>query len=247
METNNNPNPESRRDSFIFYRSFWEAIREADEAGQRQLYAAIAAFALDGEEPQLTGLIKAVWLAIKPQLEANRKRYENGKKGGAPKGSSNNPTGRRGKAIATEPKVPITNQELTKNKANNNVYENGNVNGNVNVESKTKKRSVFFPPSLDEVRDFFSKGNFTSDPAAFFDHYEANGWVQRGGKPIKNWQAAARQWERRQAEFAPRPAMDPATKTERRTEFATHILAKLNNAAPRNVNDQWDDFEMPTR
>lgn len=137
METNNNRNPESRRDSFIFYRSFWEAIREADEAGQRQLYAAIAAFALDGEEPQLTGLIKAVWLAIKPQLEANRKRYENGKKGGAPKGSSNNPTGRRGKAIATEPKEPITNQELTKNKANNNVNENEYVN--VNVESKTKK------------------------------------------------------------------------------------------------------------
>lgn len=245
METNNNPNPESRRDSFIFYRSFWEAIREADEAGQRQLYAAIAAFALDGEEPQLTGLIKAVWLAIKPQLEVNRKRYENGKKGGAPKGSSNNPTGRRGKAIATEPKEPITNQELTKNKANNNVNENENVN--VNVESKTKKRSVFSPPSLDEVRDFFSKGNFTSDPAAFFDHYEANGWVQRGGKPIKNWQAAARQWERRQAEFAPRHAIEPATKAERRTEFATHIIAKLNNAAPRNVNDQWDDFEMPTK
>lgn len=245
METNNNPNPESRRDSFIFYRSFWEAIREADEAGQRQLYAAIAAFALDGEEPQLTGLIKAVWLAIKPQLEANRKRYENGKKGGAPKGSSNNPTGRRGKAIATEPKEPITNQELTKNKANNNV--NVNENENVNVESKTKKRSVFSPPSLDEVRDFFSKGNFTSDPAAFFDHYEANGWVQRGGKPIKNWQAAARQWERRQAEFAPRHAIEPATKAERRTEFATHIIAKLNNAAPRNVNDQWDDFEMPTK
>lgn len=245
MGTNNNPNPESRRDSFIFYRSFWEAIREADEAGQRQLYAAIAAFALDGEEPQLTGLIKAVWLAIRPQLEANRKRYENGKKGGAPKGSSNNPTGRRGKAIAEEPKEPTTNQELTKNKANNNVNENNNEN--VNVESKTKKRNVFSPPSLDEVKDFFSKGNFTSDPAAFFDHYEANGWVQRVGKPIKNWQAAARQWERRQAEFASRPAMEPATKAERRTEFATHIPAKLNNAAPRNVNDQWDDFEMPTR
>ena len=245
METNNNPNPESRRDSFIFYRSFWEAIREADEAGQRQLYAAIAAFALDGEEPQLTGLIKAVWLAIKPQLEANRKRYENGKKGGAPKGSSNNPTGRRGKAIATEPKEPITNQELTKNKANNNVNVNENVNEN--VESKTKKRSVFSPPSLDEVRDFFSKGNFTSDPAAFFDHYEANGWVQRGGKPIKNWQAAARQWERRQAEFTPGHATPTATKAERQTELAKHIMAKLNKAAPRNFNDQWEDFEMPTQ
>lgn len=246
METNSNPKPESRRDSFIFYRSFWEAIREADEAGQRQLYAAIAAFALDGEEPQLTGLIKAVWLAIKPQLEANRKRYENGKKGGAPKGSSNNPTGRRGKAIAAEPKEPTTNQELTKNKANNNVNNNvnSNVNSNVNenIESKTKKRCVFSPPSLDEVKVFFSKGNFTSDPAAFYDHYEANGWVQRGGKPIKNWQAAARQWERRQAEFTPR--REQAAEKKQIAKPASPN--RQSDKAPRRVNDQWANFEIPT-
>ena len=237
METTTKTAPESRRDSFIFYRSFWEAIREADEAGQRQLYAAIAAFALDGTEPQLTGLIKGVWLAIRPQLEANRKRYENGKKGGAPKGSSNNPAGRRGKAATTPTEEPKTNQELTKNKANNNVNENENEN----IESKRKKRAVFSPPSLDEVKEFFCRGNFTSDPAAFYDHYEANGWVQKGGKPIKNWQAAARQWERRQAEFTPRPAAPPATKTERLTEFSSHIIDKLTRPEAADNYDLWED------
>lgn len=28
------------------------------------------------------------------------------------------------------------------------------------------------------------------------DFYEANGWVQGKGKPIKSWQAAVRTWER---------------------------------------------------
>lgn len=245
METTTKTAPESHRDSFIFYRSFWEAIREADEAGQRQLYAAIAAFALDGTEPQLTGLIKGVWLAIRPQLEANRKRYENGKKGGAPKGSSNNPAGRRGKAATTPTEKPRTNQELTKNKANNNEYVNENVNEN--RESKRKKRAVFSPPLLDEVKEFFLSENLTSDPEQFYYHYEANGWVQAKGKPLKSWQAAAWSWERRQTEFSPRSATQPATKTERQAEFAKHIMTKLNNAAPRNVNDQWKNFEMPTQ
>ena len=239
METTPKTAPESRRDSFIFYRSFWEAIREVDDAGQRQLYAAIAAFALDGIEPQLTGLIKAVWLVIRPQLEANRKRYENGKRGGAPKGSSNNPAGRRGKGAPEAPQEPKTNQELTKNKANNN--ENNNENENENIESKQKKRAVFSPPSLDEVKEYFCGGNFTSNPAAFYDHYEANGWVQKGGKPIKNWQAAARQWERRQAEFSPLTKAEPTTKTERLTEFSSHIIDKLTRPAATDDYDQWED------
>ena len=35
------------------------------------------------------------------------------------------------------------------------------------------------------------------DPIVFFDYYEANGWVQgKQGKPLKDWKAAARYWER---------------------------------------------------
>lgn len=84
------------RESFLFYRSFFEAIEQVSETDQLQIYRAIAQFALDGVEPQLQGLLKALWIAIKPQLEANNKRYLNGckggvhgKRGGAPKGNAN--------------------------------------------------------------------------------------------------------------------------------------------------------------
>ena len=68
------------RDSFIFYRSFQESIEEADAESQLRLYRAIAHYALNQEEPKLKGMERAVWHGIKPQLDANFKRYLNGKK-----------------------------------------------------------------------------------------------------------------------------------------------------------------------
>lgn len=73
-------------EGFIFYASFFEAIRELPNDSQLRLYQAITNFALNQIEPEnLQSFEKAVFAVIKPQLIANQKRYENGKKGGRPK------------------------------------------------------------------------------------------------------------------------------------------------------------------
>ncbi|MBR3997206.1 MAG: hypothetical protein IKI93_02550, partial [Clostridia bacterium] len=40
----------------------------------------------------------------------------------------------------------------------------------------------------------------TVSAESFHDFYSANGWVQGKGKPIKDWRAAVRTWERRDRE-----------------------------------------------
>lgn len=67
------------RDSFIFYRSFYEAISELPKENQADSYNAIMRYALDQEEIELTGISKAIFSLVKPQLDANYKKYENGK------------------------------------------------------------------------------------------------------------------------------------------------------------------------
>lgn len=113
------------RDSFIFYKSFYESIKELDPKDQVQIYNAIFEYEFYKIEPELSGVCKSIFTLIIPQLEANNKRYENGKKGGRPK---------------TKEK-PNNNQKETKVKPNVNV--NVNVNDNVNNKKENNKKKKF--------------------------------------------------------------------------------------------------------
>lgn len=100
------------RDSFIFYRSFYEAISELPKENQADTYDAIMQYALNQKEIELTGISKAIFSLVKPQLDANYKKYENGKQ----------------KKSKKEAKV-----KQNESKAETNVNDNENVNVNENV------------------------------------------------------------------------------------------------------------------
>ena len=57
------------RDSFIFYRSFQKAIDACSQDDQLLIYKAIANYALDRVEPDLSGVAQVCWVLIKPQLD----------------------------------------------------------------------------------------------------------------------------------------------------------------------------------
>jgi hypothetical protein len=66
---------------FVFYRSWLEAIEELPDALMFELLKAIVYYGLNQEEPaEITPLARSYWKLIKPIIEANNKRYENGKK-----------------------------------------------------------------------------------------------------------------------------------------------------------------------
>lgn len=94
------------RDSFIFYRSFYEAIKCLNDADAVQCFRAITSYALDGEEIEVEGAAKAIFITVKPQIDANNRKYLNGLKGGKPKGNQSK--------TKTKPKA---NQDETKKEA----------------------------------------------------------------------------------------------------------------------------------
>lgn len=68
----------------------------------------------------------------------------------------------------------------------------------IDKNSIDKKRIVYKTkkPTLEEVKEYCLERNNNVDAEAFIDYYEANGWVQGKGKPIKDWKACVRTWER---------------------------------------------------
>ena len=74
------------KNSFIFYASFDEALRELPDKSRLKMYDAIADYALRGIVcDEFKGIEKAIFSLIIHQLQLNNVRYENGCKGGRPK------------------------------------------------------------------------------------------------------------------------------------------------------------------
>ena len=98
------------RDGFIFYRSFYDAIKDLPRDIQSEIYTAIMEYSLNGKETEnLKPIARSVFTLMKPQIDANNKRFENGRKGGRPK-SDNKP---KANQVITKTK-PSNNQNKTK-------------------------------------------------------------------------------------------------------------------------------------
>lgn len=102
-----------KRDSFVLFRSFRDAVKAFPYEIKGILYDAIADYALDGIEPNFSDATEfAIWTLLKPQIDANIRKYLNGKKGG-------NPNFRRGQTNPYK-KSKSNNQPITTQQAEDN-------------------------------------------------------------------------------------------------------------------------------
>lgn len=132
------------RDSMVFYRSFLVSIRLLPKKHQLQFYNALFDYGFDGVAPEsLPGGAMALFNALKPQVDANNRKFENGKKGGRPKNNQDE----------TKPK-PNENQDETKPKPNEDVNVNANVDGDAsglqaNADSPSPEEKLYFFADID--------------------------------------------------------------------------------------------------
>ena len=147
-----------KRDSFVTYRSFYEAVKSLDYETIGKVYVAINEYALDHNEVECDGIVKTVFTLIKPQLEASFQKAISGSKGGkvSKSQSSEELEDKEERNISTLEANPKQNGSKTKannkqtlSKAEANSKQNGskqeanskqtasnanaNVNANVNV------------------------------------------------------------------------------------------------------------------
>lgn len=115
------------RDTIVFYRSFYEAIKNIPETEQLKLYNALFEYSFNGIIPDIEdGIAKGMFILMKPNIDSANARYtasvENGKRGGRPKKETQ--------------QKPNQNPEETQQKLNQNlnVDVDDNVDDNVDVD-----------------------------------------------------------------------------------------------------------------
>lgn len=183
----------SSRTQFTFYESFYRATqRIKDPLARAQVYDAICEYALYGVVPDMESLSDVAAIAfelVRPNLDASRKKAEAGRSGGSRKQNES-------KSKQTE--APTKQGETRSKKEKENEIEN-------KIEIEIEKKSYygrdrpptsFEPPTVEEVKAYCQDRKNAVDPQHFVDYYTANGWVQGKGKPIKDWRATVRTWER---------------------------------------------------
>lgn len=138
------------RESFVFYRSFYDAIKDLPRDVQGEIYTAIMEYSLYGKETEnLKPIARSVFTLMKPQIDVNNKRFENGKKGGRPK-SEGKPDGNQNKTN----EKPKNNQNETKDEPNVNVNDNVNVNTE-NTPNGVSKKDAAKAATLKRKDEFY--------------------------------------------------------------------------------------------
>ena len=131
----------SEKDSFVFYRSFFEALQDLKDKERLKVYDAICDLALNENDTKLTGIAKTIFTLIRPQILSNTKKYKDGQKGA-----------QYGK-LGGRPKKEKTPVGLLKETPNENVNVNENDNANVNVNDNVSDSCV---DGLQEIIEFYN-------------------------------------------------------------------------------------------
>ena len=178
----------TQKDSFIVYRSFYIGLKALTNKDRLQLYDAIFEYGLNSTEIDLKPLPKAMFLMIKPQLQANHRKFINGAKGGRPV----NPNSKRqqNKETKAEPNHKLTITKAEPN-VNDNVNDNGNDNDRIKFPLKNGEDYIVEPKLYFELKSAYSVLDVDSELKKMRVWLIANPKMQktRAGTPrfISSW------------------------------------------------------------
>ena len=179
------------REYFCAYHSYLNGMKRLSDAECGRLFKALLEYSSAGEVSiKLQGREEVLFDVYSDQInrdieayeEMCRKNSQNGKAGGRPKKSAENPKNR--------PVFSKTQKSQDKDK------EEDKDKDNSSKESvKRKAAPRFSPPTPEEVAQYCRERNNNVDAERFVDHYTACGWYI-GKNPMKDWKAAVRTWEK---------------------------------------------------
>ena len=205
------------RQSFIFYDSMLAALLEIGEHDAFLFLKAIKNYRAGLEVKFDQPIKQALWQAtFKGQLDRDTKKYEStvakrkeaGRAGAEKRWQTITNDGKNSKChneMANDNKrwqtiakmavsVSGTDTESRRDEVKERTLKSSKENSFSLTRSKGK--SSFVPPTIEEVRAYCLEKGYDVDSEQFVNFYESKGWMI-GRSHMKDWQAAVRTWEKR--------------------------------------------------
>ena len=234
------------RESFVFYRSFYEGIKELPRDIQGEVLTAIMEYGLNGVTTEnQKPITKAMFALIKPQLDANNQRFENGKLGAEHGKKGGRPRKEKPQENLTlTPKKPQENPTLTPNvNVNDNVNVNVNDNDDKDASAITDEKKYYSSDngvikSISELkRDYLNDENLcnaiiknlkvidknmiSEQLEAFNQHLELQG---ERLKEVRDYRSHFKNWLKKRQEVAKNTPVTTAPKRIRFNENGEEII-----------------------
>jgi hypothetical protein len=122
-----------KTDSFIFYRSFFEAAKDLNSADKLAVYDAIFEYVFENKRKKLSGICGIILTLVIPNIDAALRNRENGKKGGRPKKETSVPENKKGGF--SEKKTDGLKKSETNKDVNSDVDVDVNLDGNADEDN----------------------------------------------------------------------------------------------------------------
>lgn len=185
------------KNSFILYGSWGPMVKAMSDEGAGQLLKACFAFSAGEAFTIENETAAAIFETVKATMQADKEKYNEVSKK------------RREAALASKSKQ----MQAKAPKSTDLLYESDSDNESVLKErekriKKKEKEKPKPPPTVEQVREYAAKAGLNLDAERFVDYYTANGWKVGGRTPMKDWQAAARNWARRDKPAKPSKGFD---------------------------------------
>ena len=190
-------------ESAVFYISFYEAIHSMipDVSERDSAYEAIFRYAFYDELPsELGDRAGIVWTMAKPQIDANKRKRENGKRGGRPPKPVDETTGNENENHRFSDENPNKN-------GNGNSKENPNKNNKENPNLKNKENGdICSRTAYGRYKNvYFTDEEYSQLITEFPNDYSErierlSEYMEQTGKPYNNHLVTIRSWAKQDAE-----------------------------------------------
>lgn len=187
--------------SFVLYHDIRTPLELLTDEQRGKLFIALLNYSEYGGLPDFDGALLMAFAFIRTSLdrdaeawaEKRAKRAEAGRSGGLAK-AANASSSKQNVANLAVP-VPVSVSVPVPVNVNT-----PNTSVGRETADKPPRASRFTPPTVGEVKVYCQERGSSVDPEKFVDFYSANGWKQGRNKPIVDWKAAVRTWERSDAQ-----------------------------------------------